>query len=541
MQVLRSSWKARVAGLPWHSKPHRFFTWFLAACLAVYVTYAAFVSGSGLFVSAADTAATLLWAVGLILLAFFALGWFMHTRGAKPFAATRTRLRLVVFALGTAVPLAILGVYLLAAYPGGVTVDSAVQWTQAGTGTYINWHPVFHTLLLRLSQAISPSYPFAVMAQCVLFSIGLGYLLATLAAWGLRPLWLFLAAGITVASPIVGNTMMYLWKDNAMTIGVVVLLAQGVNLYLSRGEWLRRRRNAIAYGLTLAFTTLVRHNALLFTVPLLLVTLFTCHRQLWQGLISTLVMLGVLALVLGPLYSALHVVYPQNGMEEAIGLPMTVISNIRKQNPSALDAETRAFTDQMAGEAGWEAYQLDNYNSIKFGATRALIARTPLSQVLRMAVSAAKADPRTAFLAVNGMTDLVWGLANEGAANVQVRNSGHLPSVAAASGRRNAVGTALKALIQAPLKLNVLAWYYGNLGVSFLCLMVCALRALRRNGMRVLLLCLPVLLYNLGTMLVLCGEDARFFAFSPLLCTLSLFVLTRDAASSPDIQREKAA
>ena len=57
-----------------------------------------------------------------------------------------------------------------------------------------------------------------------------------------------------------------------------------------------------------------------------------------------------------------------------------------------------------------------------------------------------------------------------------------------------------------------------------------SLRALRRNGVRALLLCVPTLLYNLGTMCVLCGPDARFFAFSPLLSTLTLFVLARDPA-----------
>ena len=68
-------------------------------------------------------------------------------------------------------------------------------------------------------------------------------------------------------------------------------------------------------------------------------------------------------------------------------------------------------------------------------------------------------------------------------------------------------------------------------------MLVAALWALRQCGTVSLMLSLPVLLYNLGTMLVLCGKDARFFAFSPLACTLLLFVLLK---RPPEPQEEPA-
>jgi len=321
---------------------------------------------------------------------------------------------------------------------------------------------------------------------------------------------------------------MYLWKDNAMTVGVVILAAQSVHIYFSRGDWLLKTRNALAFGAALAFTTLVRHNALLFTLPLLLTTLL-CYRGQMRGLLTAgATLLAALALVWGPLYTAVGVTYPNNTTAEAIGVPMTILCNVRTQNPSALDAETRAFTDAMADESGWQSYQTDVYNSIKFGTAREAVSRASLAQILHMTVHTAIADPRRAFLAVNGVTDLVWGLADEGAANVTVRNSGDLPSVPKQDGTLNRLGAAAKALIAAPLHLDVLVWAFGNLGVTFLALLVLSLRALRANGVRVLALCLPTLLYNLGTMCVLCGTDARFFSFSPLLCSLSALVLLRD-------------
>jgi hypothetical protein len=525
------------AALPWQGKAHRFWYWFCAACLALYLTYAAYLAPSRLFADAAATAGTLLWLPVVFLCAFWGLLWVSHLRLGTRLTAARAMLKPWVFVGGAGLALFILGAYLLAADPGGVTVDSAVQWTQALTGTFVNWHPAFHTLLLRLISFVKTDYTFAVAVQCGLYSLAFGYLLATLRAWGVRALPLFVMGGLVTASPIVGNTMMYLWKDNFMTIGVVVLTAQAVNLFAGRGAWLARWPNALAFGLALACTTLVRHNALLFSVPLLLCALFTCRAQWKGGLTALAAMLATLALVLGPLYAALHVVYPQNGVEEAVGVPMTVICDVRKAGGQGLDAETRAFTDRMADSAGWDAYQPHNYNSIKFGATRGLIAHTDLATILRMAASAAKSAPQVAFQAVNGVTDLVWGLADEGAANVKVRNSGDLASLPKSLPPRMP-GPALlvNAVIAPPLSIGPVSWYVGNIGVSFALMLICALTALRRFGPRALLLCMPVLLYNLGTMCVLCGPDARFFSYSPLICTLLLPVLLARAPAAQTSQ-----
>ncbi len=520
---------------PWQSKPQKIWFWGCAACLSVYVSAALYLCRSGLFVSSAQTAIALAVFAVIAAAVFFLL--LLLTARPLPLraAAKRRKLDWRVFLAASGVGLVILGVFTAADYPGAVSVDSAVQWTQAATNTYSNWHPVFHTLLLRLGYLLRPNYGFVVALQCGLFSLAAGYLIAVLHSWGIKAWILLPLQALITLSPIVGNTMMYLWKDNAMTIGATLLLAQAANIYLSRGRWLRRLLNAAAFGLMLAFTTMVRHNAVLFTLPLLLAVLLCYRGQFKSMLASAAVFAACLALVWGPLYQSLHVTYPNNALEESIGVPMTVISDVRKLNPDALDGETRTFTDAMAGESGWESYQLHDYNSIKFGGTREAVARASMADILRMAASAARRDPRTAFLAVCGVTDLVWGVADEGDALIYVRNSHDLPGVPVLDRTMNRIGRAVKTVITEPFQVFPLRWYFGNIGVSFLLTLVAALWAVRRNGTAALVLVLPVLLYNLGTMAVLCGKDARFFAFSPLYCTLLLLVLLRPTTDSQEV------
>lgn len=524
-----------IQSAPFQSKPQKVWVWGCAACLSVYLSAALYLCRSGLFVSAAQTA------IALILFVLIAAAAFVLLRllSARPLplraAGKRRRLDWRVFLAASGLSLCILGVFVAADYPGAVSVDSAVQWTQAATNTYSNWHPVFHTLLLRLGYLIRPNYGFVVALQCGLFSLAAGYLIAVLHSWGMKAWILLPLQALVTLSPIVGNTMMYLWKDNAMTIGVTLLLAQAVNLYFSDGQWLRKLPNAAAFGLMLAFTTMVRHNAVLFTLPLLVAVALAFRGRLKAILVSTAVFAACLALVWGPLYQSLRVTYPNNTMEESIGVPMTVISDVRKLNPGALDAETKAFTDAMAGENGWDGYQLHDYNSIKFGGTREAVSRVSAADILRMAASAARSDPRTAFLAVCGVTDLVWGIADEGDALIYVRNSRDLPGVPVLDRTMNRIGRAIKTVITKPFEVFPLRWYFGNIGVSVLLMLVAALWALRQNGVASLVLALPVLLYSLGTMAVLCGKDARFFAFSPLYCTLLLLVLLRPTTDTREV------
>ena len=58
-------------------------------------------------------------------------------------------------------------------------------------------------------------------------------------------------------------------------------------------------------------------------------------------------------------------------------------------------------------------------------------------------------------------------------------------------------------------------------------LLLCGLWALYRNGIKALALCLPVLVYHMGTMFLLCGNDARFFQFSMVICLPAALALWR--------------
>ena len=135
-----------------------------------------------------------------------------------------------------------------------------------------------------------------------------------------------------------------------------------------------------------------------------------------------------------------------------------------------------------------------------------------------MAARAALSSPRVVFEAVNGVTGLVWDVTGQGRGYETVRNSGDLPQARYGRATLNGLGQAALAVIDAPLEWAPVRWLTENIGVQLLLMLLVALWALYRRGTDALLPVLPALVYDLGTMLLLCGDDARFFQCSMAVC-----------------------
>lgn len=508
-----------LSGRAWRSRAQGVWFTACAACLSVYIAYVIGLSQSGFLRGAADTAAALCAFAALCAGCYWLLGRACARWAAFSLPAAAVRRPARVFWLALGICALVFGCAFAACWPGGVSYDASNQWRQAHSGEFNNWHPVFHTLLIWLVTRVWDSYPFAVAVQIAAFSAAMAYLTATLHRHGV-PAWLALTAhALVCASLPVRNTLMYLGKDSAMTTGVLILTAHAVRLMATRGEWLRRPRNAAAFAAALAAATLLRHNGILWTLPLALCALgcFPAARRY-----AALAMAGAALLLLavrGPLYGALDVVYPSNTAEESVGLPMTVLGDVKRRAPDALDAETTAFLASLAPDEAWnEVYRLHDYNSIKFTYDRELIAERSPMEILSMAGRAAAAAPRVAFEAVNGVTGLVWDVTGKNQGYETVSNSGDLPQARYGRATLNALGAAALAVIDAPMDWLPVRWLGQNIGVQLLGLLLLALWTIYRRGTDALLLALPVLIYDLGTMLLLCGQDARFFQCSMAVC-----------------------
>ena len=438
--------------------------------------------------------------------------------------------RFVLYTLIAFIPLFITFLYY---FPGGTSPDTVNQWKQVQAFTFNNWHPVFHTLLIWLASRIVNAYAFVVLIQMLAFSFGIGYLFSTLDAKGISRKALFLVLFLTVFNTTTRNQMTYLWKDSAMSISILFLTAMLINIYLSDGAWLSSWRNVAAVSVLMAVTTLVRHNACFFTVPLAIILIIAYRREKK----TKWVVLSALALVLlvrFPLYSALDVTYPDNTVAEAAGLPMTIMGDVLVQNPDALSDTTKEFLLSIAPEEEWQAeYELGNYNSVKFSfnASEIVNATSPY-ELIRMTLSTIRNDPFDSVEAVTKLTSIAWDSSGEYVYELSpTRGSSSLGEAFTLS--VNKIGEILISPIDV-IDDFIPSVFVKSVGFCVACLLFCFTVTLPRNRFKSLLLVLPALCYNFGTMLLLAGDDYRFFHFNILVSypiCLVLLLAKRDAAA----------
>ena len=78
-------------------------------------------------------------------------------------------------------------------------------------------------------------------------------------------------------------------------------------------------------------------------------------------------MAAFLITVKGPVYRILNVEEPDSRISESVGLPLTVIGNVMKENPVAMDEEMLDFAYSIAPYELWQKqYVCGNFNAIKF-------------------------------------------------------------------------------------------------------------------------------------------------------------------------------
>jgi hypothetical protein len=207
-----------------------------------------------------------------------------------------------------AVCAAVWSVFLLAFWPGLLSIDSVVQWAQMSTGQLNNGHPALHTMMIWLVTRAWYSPAAVALCQVLALALTFGLALRELGRWGV-PTWARWVATILFAlSPANTALSITLWKDIAYSITLLALSTLLLALARTRGEALRSK--AFLAGLTglLALAMLLRHNGIPVAVLLMGLLAISVPRGLRRRVgVVALGCLGAFVLVTGPFYRALGV------------------------------------------------------------------------------------------------------------------------------------------------------------------------------------------------------------------------------------------
>ena len=466
--------------------------------------------------------------------------------GPSGLRAQREKLSWRVFAAVAGVTFALMLINLLVNYPGGLDTDVLNQWNQAQTGVFNDWFPAIHSMMIRQVARVVNRYAFVIAVQMLCFSLLAGYMAATLRAWGLRWGWVAAFAVCLLSARVTWVMLLTPTKDVMFSMLALALAAHMVNIVFSEASWLQKWPNRIAFALALAMATLVRHNGIFFTVPVLVLLCIFYMKRSAKDCVITAAMAGIMIFcVRGPLYSLARVTRdPSQTYVETVGIPMTILCSVYRTEPDRLSPEATALMQAMATEEEWaDEFIFGNYNSIKIIKSKVnpVVSTVPPGDLLRMTLQTVKAAPRISLRAVLSLTQFVW----DPATNIQdvfwihaadfrtaylALLSPELPIPEEYGPYIDSIGRETLGINYSEAFAKTIGTVYSvlfmlasnkllqSVGIAMFALMLAGGYSLRhRRGAYALLLIAPSIVYNLGTMLLLCGPDYRFFHFNVVI------------------------
>ena len=471
---------------------------------------------------------------------------------------TRLKLSPAVFGWAFLAVFAVAMAGLFANYPGLTLVtDIRVQWEQVRTGSFDAWHPPIHTMLIWLVTRLYYSYSTIVAVQILFFSLLCGYMAATMRAWGFHSAWTALFAAAAVCAH---KGMLYAYKDAIFTCFVLWAAVCLLNIALSRGTWLGKWGNRAVFAFALAFASLLRVNALAFTIPVAaLLFVFYAKKQTVGCVFSCALALLMMAAVRGPLYKAAGVTQAarQQTFIGLTGSTFGIIGNIYKMAPDALDEDGVRLMQFLNEPGAWEEtvfgdantmlsifpLSLENYEEEFRKRTDEYYSLYHPGNMLPMTWHAVKNEPDLALKGFVTGNRVAWDPAavmyayrhNEGLRDFILRNQDNGAARSMLTRRYvhdefieetldSSTSGFLRAF-QAPYRVisGILRFFPPGyllqcIGLHMLVLPLCAWISLRRRrNWAALLLTLPSIAYNLGTMLMIGGPDYRYFIFNVLI------------------------
>lgn len=412
---------------------------------------------------------------------------------------------------------------------GWVNYDTKVQWNQVQSGVYTQWHPFVHTfLMMKLPSLVWNDYRVTVLWQVLWFALAFGYVGFVQHKIGTQTKWILLAMGLTLLHPQTLFFMMTPLKDSAFAIAVLVSVAALIPVVCHGAAALRKPWVWCPLAIGLALSSLFRHNGIFFSLPALMLIVVLFLRGECRGAIRLILafalLFGGLKIVLPRCFDVRSAsAHPEKyQFIESCGLPLSMMGAVYLRHPDAIPEGARTLLESIAPRDIWFGKSNWSFNSVKHHGTAQLsderiagYAFTGWKDFIAAFWGAVRVDPWTAMSEAIKVTGQVWNPAGH------PREQFYFPLIKVGFSPKTAQRLVpVVSILSIPL--------VGVVGMmTWICIFVSVWLVLKkRYGWLVLML--PLLSYNIGTMFFLSGFAVyRFFFCNVLLLAPILVALTQ--------------
>ena len=497
----------------------------------LFIIYSAFIIITGFFMSKGEFIYFLRWSALGVIVIVATTPFLLKSIGKLKIRNIKgIRVRYLTIA-SICIPFFSFILMYLIFYPGGFSPDSIVQYTQVVNNSYNDWHPVLQTLLaFTLPLSLTGGWIGSiVLFQIVFMSAAFAYAICAVYKYTNLTYTVF-SMLFMILNPNVLSIAMYPWKDTTFAIGALFLTGMALHIWFSNGLWLDDKKHIVLLIIIISVTTIVRHNAILFTLPFMIAIFFRARKR--QTIIISLCVVLLIAAIKGPVYSALHVEKAGMRQVETLGLPMTVIGAVATYDPDALDDETKEFVYRVAPPSTWSSrYTYGNYNSVKWAdeTDNDVIEEYGRNRILAMMFRCIRQSPSHAMKGLIRLTDVVY----------TIQDDYHYSAIPDVIGNEYGIqmeGIPVLQRVYAMYRAFCMVFfphlfmYYGSMHLILIASILAKCHLNRLKDWSKILFAIPLLAYNFGTTLLLtgAGDSVRFFFYTFLLIPLLLVLFYRE-------------
>ena len=414
-------------------------------------------------------------------------------------------------------------------YPGFFCEDVMDQYAQALKNSYDDWHPVMHTLFALKLPLLFTSNNWIGMTtifQFIELALVISYAVTTILKYTNRKiaiicfLFIILNPNVRIASFVVD-------KDVTFAMGAMLLLTYMMNIYFSKGKWLEKKLNIFVFILALVLTTLFRHNAILFTAPLIISVLFFIDRKKWVK-IAVVTALSIVV-IRGSMFCFMNVGKAPFRKSETLGIPLNIIGSVYLNDRDNMDNETLSFIRKTAPKKALKKYDLGDFNSVKGSGlyNQYIIENYGYIKTGKMVINTIKSSPKYALLGFTKTTYPVYTITENYACLIN-------EILGAYDYKYKIYGLRLQGTSELEIKDQEISHkiidfcpFFKYIGLMNLLVIIAMLA---QKNYKKILIALPMLSYNFGTMMLLYTrfDTTRYFFYSFLITPIILVILLRE-------------
>ncbi len=168
------------------------------------------------------------------------------------------------------IPLVIFFIYLYIFSPYICTTDGSMQLREIKSNILTNWHPFFHTLLMRFSYDLFGNFRFFIIIRIILVSFLFSIISTYFIRKGISRIFIYFLVIFLAINPITGIYMVSILKDVDYIICLVLLTFLMIK-YVNKDFKLL---DYLFLFISLLFVALFRHNGLYVSIGCILVLIF---------------------------------------------------------------------------------------------------------------------------------------------------------------------------------------------------------------------------------------------------------------------------